>query len=115
MLVGFMRAPSKDLVAFVENGFTGSVTTTWKIDGGGSCASDGDVANYSGWQEFYGLPTDSLADAKIGKLLTISDNGSKTITVSLASASVALGQFIDCFGRPVDDTTKTTHNLPLKR
>lgn len=83
MLVGFMGAPGKDLVAFVENGFTGSVTTTWKIDGGGSCASDGDVANYSGWQEFYGLPTDSLADAKRAKLLTISDNVSETIKLAL--------------------------------
>ena len=115
MLVGFMGAPGKDLVAFVENGFTGSVTATWKIDGGGSYASDGDVADYSGWHEFYGLPTDILADAKSGKLLTISDNGSKTITLSLASASVTLGQFIDCLGRPVDDITKTTKNMPLKR
>ncbi|WHA41642.1 hypothetical protein [Agrobacterium larrymoorei] len=99
MLIGFMGAPGKDLVGFVENGYTGSVTTTWKIDGGGSYVSDGDVADYSGWHEFYGLPKDILTDAKNGKQLTISDSGGKTITLGLASASTPFAQFIECFNK----------------
>lgn len=98
-LIGFMGAPGKDLVAFVENGFTGSVTTTWKVDGGGSYVSDGDVSDYSGWHEFYGLPKDILTNAKNGKQLTVSDTDGKTIALDLSAASDALSQFIQCFGK----------------
>lgn len=98
MLVGFMGAPGKDLVAFVENGFTGSVKATWKIEGSGSYNSDGDVSDYSGWHEFYGLPKDILTNAKNGKQLTVSDTGGKTIALDLSAASDAFSQFIQCFG-----------------
>ncbi|QCI98841.1 hypothetical protein [Agrobacterium larrymoorei] len=100
ILVGFMGAPGEALAGFVENGFTGNVTTTWKIDGARSYVADGDVADYSGWHEFYGLPKDILTDAKDGKQLTISDKGGETITtISLASASKPFEQFIGCINK----------------
>ncbi|MES5099265.1 hypothetical protein ABUK73_13635 [Agrobacterium sp. BA1120] len=43
------------------------------------------------------MPKDILTDAKNGKKLTISDNGGKTITLGLASASEPFSQFVECF------------------
>ena len=101
MTIGFMGAPGKDFVGFVENGtFKYVVRTSWKIDDTSDYISNGHPDDYFGWYGFYELSSDILNDGKKGKELKIVDLDDKTITVSLATAAVPFSQFQLCFAKP---------------
>lgn len=112
MTIGFLGAPGKDFVGFVENStFKDVVRTSWKIDDTSGYISNGHLDDYFGWYSFYELSSDILNDAKKGKQLTIADFDRRTITISLANAAVPFSQFQLCFGKP-SMKTASSQNYP---
>ena len=105
MTIGFMGAPGKDFVGFVENGtFKDVVRASWKIDDTSGYISNGHLDDYFGWYSFYELSSDILNDGKKGKELKIVDFDGKTISLSLATAAVPFSQFQLCFAEPAMKT-----------
>lgn len=101
MTVGFMGAPGKDFVGFVEGApFKDSVRATWRIDDKGGYISNGHLDDYFGWYGFYELSSEILNDGKNGKKLEIEDFDGGSITLSLATAAVPFSQFQLCFSKP---------------
>lgn len=100
MTIGFMGAPGKDFVGFVENGnFDGIVRATWRVGDRGGYISNGHPEDYFGWHGFYELSPEILDEGKNGGELAIADLDDKTITVSLASAKTPFSQFQACFNK----------------
>ncbi|CUX24200.1 hypothetical protein [Agrobacterium genomosp. 13] len=109
--VGFMGAPGKDFVAFVDNGnFHRSVSASWKIDDKAPHMSNGHLDNYFGWHSFYELSPEILDEGKNGRELTIADLDGKTITISLASAATPFSQFQMCFNKAAPKTEKASNH-----
>ncbi|XUY27074.1 hypothetical protein RMR21_001465 [Agrobacterium sp. rho-8.1] len=105
MTIGFMGAPGKDFVGFVENGpYKDVVRTSWKIDETSDSISNGHPDDYFGWYGFYELSSDILNDAKKGKELKIVDWNDNAITLSLATAEIPFSQFQLCFAKPASNT-----------
>ncbi|WP_320195579.1 hypothetical protein RMR10_001495 [Agrobacterium rosae] len=101
MTLGFMGAPGKDFVGFVEGApFKDSVRATWKINDEGGYISNGHLDDYFGWYGFYELSNEILNDGKNGKKLEIEDLDGGSITLSLATAAVPFSQFQLCFSKP---------------
>lgn len=113
--VGFMGAPGKDFVAFVENGnFDGTVRTSWQVDDKTVQMSNGHPEDYFGWHGFYEISPQILDDGKKGKNLEIADLDGKTITVSLADAAAPFSQFQSCFNKAAPKTEKAS-NYPAAK
>ncbi|KAA1233657.1 hypothetical protein FHL81_19950 [Agrobacterium tumefaciens] len=107
--VGFMGAPGKDFVAFVENGsFDGTVRTSWQVDDKTAQMSNGHLEDYFGWYGFYELSPQILDEGKRGKKLEIADLDGKTIAISLADAAAPFSQFQACFNKAAPKTEKAS-------
>ena len=96
ILVGFMVARGHELVGFVENGFSGSVKTAWKIDNEAPINSEGEVTDYFGWHSFTGFDDSFLQKMESGKKLTINDEKGTEINVDLNGALTAFWEFGTC-------------------
>lgn len=96
VLVGFMVARGHELEGFVENGFSGSVKTEWKIDNEAPINSEGEVADYFGWHSFTGFDERFLQMMESGKKLTINDEKGTVINIDLNGALTALWEFSTC-------------------
>lgn len=94
--IGFMKAREHDLEGFVENGFTGSVKTTWKVDNKSPVASEGDVNDYFGWHSFSGFEADFLDQVGSGRQLTITDDKGTVINFDLDRAVMPFWEFVAC-------------------
>ncbi len=115
MTIGFMGAPGKDFVAFVENGnFEGIVRASWQIDDKAPHMSNGHPEDYFGWHGFYELSPEMLDEGKNGRELTITDLDGKTITLTLASAKTPFSQFKACFNK-ADPNTKKANTYPAAK
>jgi len=113
--VGFMGAPGKDFVAFVENGnFDGTVRASWQVDDKTAQMSNGDLEDYFGWHGFYEISPQILDEGKKGKKLEIADLDGKTVTISLANAVAPFSQFQACFNKPASKTEKAS-NYPATK
>lgn len=114
--VGFMGAPGKEFVAFVENGnFHSSVSATWEIDDKPLHMSNGHLDDYFGWHGFYEISPQILDEGKSGKELKITDLDGKTIAISLASAAAPLSQFQMCFNKAAPKTEKASNHPAAKQ
>ncbi|UHS63466.1 hypothetical protein HRR99_17995 [Agrobacterium vaccinii] len=120
--IGFMGAPGKDFVAFVENGnFDGTVRASWQVDDKAVQISNGHPEDYFGWHGFYEIPPQILDQGKKGKKLEIVDLDGKTIAISLADAAVPFSQFQACFNKAAPKAEKAinypaaTHTAPNRK
>lgn len=106
--VGFMGAPGKNLVGFVEGAFTGQMFASWQVDDKGSLMSEGNQDDYFGWHSFHNLPDTLLTDIAQGTQLTIVEFGKKhVVVVGLQGAAEAMSSFNECLGK-----LKSTSNAP---
>lgn len=94
--VGFMAAPGKDVMGYVEGLFEGETRAAWRVDYGTPHMSDGGPSDYSGWHEFGQLPASILDEAAGGRELTVTDRTGKRVALSLDGASNAVPQFKQC-------------------
>lgn len=113
--VGFMGAPGKEFVAFVENGnFDGIVRASWQVDDKTVQMSNGHPEDYFGWHGFYEISPQILDEGKNGKKLEIADLDGKTIAISLADAGRPFSQFQACFNKAASKTEKAS-NYPAAK
>jgi hypothetical protein len=96
--VGFMAAPGKNMVAYVDGVFNKDTQATWRVDDQKPYASDGGVSDYFGWMEFDDLPQQLLGDVASGQhVLQITPTTGSKLVVRLTGASAAISAFNACF------------------
>jgi len=97
--IGFMAAPGKDVLAYIEGLELQSAKARWRVDMNNVHAVDGEVSDYFGFLAFE-LPSTALVDELTkGSVLTISVTGGPVLTLTVYPARGAFGQFVQCYSK----------------
>ena len=97
--IGFMAAPGKGVIAFIEGLELQSGKAQWRVDMNKVHTADGEVSEYFGFLSFELPSTVLVEELTHGSVLSISVTGGPVLTLTTYPARDAFGQFVQCYSQ----------------